>query len=157
MAKKKKVPSNTIVLNKKSKFDYFIESNYEAGIVLEGWEVKSLRSGKIQIKESYIRLIRGELFLMGCHISALETVSTHVVAEPLRVRKLLLHDYEILKLTILVERKGYTLVPVSLYWKNGKVKVNLGVAKGKKQHDKRAALKEKDFQRTEMRNIKSNM
>jgi SsrA-binding protein len=156
MAKKsqKKSP-NTIILNKKARHDYFIEDTYEGGLVLEGWEVKSIRAGKVQIKESYIKIKSGEVFLFGAHISALESASTHVVPDPMRTRKVLLHNYEILKLIALVERKGYTLVPLSLYWSKGRVKISIGVAKGKKMHDKRTTIKQRDWEREQGRILKN--
>ena len=157
MKKKKSSPSdNTIAVNKKAHHDYFIEETHEAGIALEGWEVKSLRAKSIQIKESYILLKSGEAWLLGAHISALPTASTHIKPDPTRTRKLLLHRNEIDRLVGAVERKGYTIVPLKLYWKKGRAKVELGVAKGKQQHDKRAAVKEKDWQRDKARLMKSS-
>lgn len=154
MAKKKKAPSNIIAKNKRATFDYFIEETYEAGLELRGWEVKSLRAGKAQITESYVIVLSGEVFLFGSHFSPLTSASTHVIAEPDRTRKLLLHKDEIDKLIGLVERKGYTLVPLNLHWKKSRVKVEIGVGKGKKQHDKRATEKNRDWQRDKARILK---
>lgn len=137
----------SIVQNKKAFHDYFIEQRYEAGIALEGWEVKAIRAGRAQIKEAYVIVSNSELFLMGCHISPLPTASTHVQPDPVRTRKLLLHAEEISRLIGSVERAGYTLVPVDLHYAKGKIKLEIGLAKGKKQHDKRATEKEKDSKR----------
>ena len=137
----------TIVDNKKAFFDYFIEDRYEAGIVLEGWEVKAIREGKVQIKEAYVVVRSGELFLFGAHISALTTTSSFSHPEALRTRKLLLHRAEVDKLIGKVERAGYTLLPLNLHFKGGRVKCEIGLAKGKKQHDKRATEKERDGKR----------
>ena len=153
--KKPKQASNTIVLNKKARFDYFIEEKFECGIELQGWEVKSLRAGKIQIIDSYVFIKQGEVFITNCVITPLPTVSTHITPEPNRVRKLLLHRREIAKLIGLVEQKGYTLVATALYWKKGMVKVEIGVAKGKKEHDKRAVSKERDWNREKQRILKN--
>jgi len=155
MAKAKKTPSNTIAQNKKARFDFFIEEDFEAGLALEGWEVKSMREGRVQLKESYVIVKNGELFLFGAHISPLISTSTHVKANPLRERKLLMKRYEINRLIGQVERAGYTLAPLDLYWsKNGKVKLKIGLAKGKKQHDKRASIKERDWKREQQRLMK---
>jgi SsrA-binding protein len=155
---KKKTPStdNTIVLNKKARHDYFIEDTYEAGIVLEGWEVKSLRAKSIQVKESYIILKAGEAWLQGAHISPLPTASTHIKPDPVRPRKLLLHRTEIDRMIGAVERKGYTIVPVKLDWIRGRAKVQVGVAKGKQQHDKRNTEKDRDWDRQKSRILKHN-
>ena len=150
-----KKPSSTIAQNKKARFDYFIEERTEAGIVLEGWEVKSLRAGKAQLSESYVILRDGELWLLGSHITPLSSASTHVNADPARTRKLLLHRDEIDRLAGLVERKGYTLVPLELYWSKGRAKLAVGLAKGKKQHDKRATEKDRDWQRDKSRAMKA--
>ena len=156
MKKKKSSPSdNTIAVNKKARHDYFIEETHEAGIALEGWEVKSLRAKSIQIKESYILLKSGEAWLLGAHISALPTASTHIKPDPTRTRKLLLHRNEIDRLVGAVERKGYTIVPLKLYWKKGRAKLALGLAKGKKQHDKRADSKDRDWKRQQARILKN--
>ncbi len=155
MNKKKSSPTdNTIALNKKARHDYFIEETHEAGIALEGWEVKSLRAKNIQLKESYILLKAGEAWLLGAHISPLNTASTHIKPDPTRTRKLLLHRNEIDRLVGAVERKGYTIVPLKLYWKRGRAKIELGVAKGKQQHDKRSTEKDRDWQRQKSRLMK---
>lgn len=134
----------TISDNKKAFHDYFIEDRYEAGIVLEGWEVKAIRDARVQIKEAYV-VVRGtEIFLFGAHISALPTASTHIHPDAVRTRKLLLHKAEMNKLINKVERSGYTLVPLNLHYKGGRIKCEIGVAKGKKQHDKRASEKDRD-------------
>ena len=137
----------SIVDNKKAFHDYFIEDRYEAGVVLQGWEVKARRAGKVQIKEAYVIINNGEIFLFGAHISALATASTHIHPEAVRTRKLLLHSEEIAKLIGKVERSGYTMVPLNLHYKGGRVKCEVGLAKGKKQHDKRATEKERDGKR----------
>ena len=155
MAKPKKTPSNTIAQNKKARFDYFIEEEFEAGLVLEGWEVKSLRAGRVQLKESYVIIQNGELFLQGAHISPLSSASTHVDANPVRSRKLLMKRYEISRLVGQVERAGYTIAPLTLYWSGGKAKLKIGLAKGKKQHDKRATIKERDWKREQQRILKN--
>ncbi len=157
MAKKQKKKSadNTIARNRRARFDYSIESNYEAGLVLEGWEVKSLRTGKVQIDDSYVMVKEGELEWVGGTITPLITTSTHIHAAPTRSRKLLLHRLEIDRLIGQIERKGYTLVPLALYWtKKGRVKMDIGLAKGKKEHDKRAAIKERDWNREKARMLK---
>ncbi|WP_348698495.1 SsrA-binding protein SmpB [Duganella fentianensis] len=137
----------TIADNKKAFFDYFIEDRYEAGIVLEGWEVKAIRDGRVQIKEAYVTIKGDELFLFGAHISALPTASTHIHPEAVRTRKLLLHRQEMDKLIGKVVRSGYTLVPLNLHYKGGRVKCEIGLAKGKKMHDKRASEKDRDNKR----------
>ena len=144
-----------IALNKRARFDYFIEENLEAGMALEGWEVKSLRAGKAQITEGYVLLKNGEAWLIGAHFSPLKTTSTHVVADPTRTRKLLLHRKEIDRLLGAVERKGYTIVPLRLYWKDGRVKLEVGLAKGKQAHDKRATEKNRDWQREKARLLRA--
>jgi SsrA-binding protein len=151
---KKKQPSSTIALNKKAKHDYFIEEKYEAGVVLLGWEVKSLRAGKVQVRDSYVLIKDSEAFIIGCLITPLPTASTHITPEPQRTRKLLLHRKELNRLIGAVERKGYTIVVTALYWKQGKVKAELGMAKGKQEHDKRQTLKEQDWQREKQRTLK---
>ena len=153
-SKKPKVSSNTIVLNKKARHDYFIEQTLEAGLSLEGWEVKSLRENKVQIKESYVILKNGEMFLFGAHISALQSASTHVTADATRTRKLLLNRLEINRLKEKIEQKGATVVPLKMYWKKGRVKLEIGVAKGKKSHDKRQDVKSRDWQRDKQRTLK---
>ena len=137
----------TIADNKKAFFDYFIEDRFEAGIVLEGWEVKAIRDARVQIKEAYVTIRGDELFLFGAHISALPTASTYISPEAVRTRKLLLHRAQIDKLIGKVERSGYTLVPLNLHYKEGRVKCEIGLAKGKKQHDKRATEKDRDGKR----------
>ncbi len=152
--KKKKQASNTIALNKKARFDYFIEQSYEAGIALQGWEAKSLRSGSVQIKESYVIIKNGEAWLFGAHISPLASTATHVNPDPVRSRKLLLHRRELDKLLGAVERQGYTLVPLAMYWNKGRAKLEIGLAKGKKQHDKRLSIKERDWKREQQQILK---
>ncbi len=144
-----------IAVNKKARFDYFIEDTVEAGLALEGWEVKSLRGGKGQITESYVLLRHNEAWLFGAHIAPLQTASTHITPDPTRTRKLLLNRIEIDRLTGLVERRGYALVALELYWKKGRVKLAIGLAKGKKQHDKRATEKDRDWERDRARVLKS--
>ena len=155
MAKPKKSNSNTIANNKKARFDFFIEEDFEAGIELQGWEVKSMRAGRAQLKESYVIIKNGELYLFGAHISPLISASTHVTADPTRSRKLLMKRYEINRLIGQVERAGYTLAPLALYWVRGRAKLKIGLAKGKKQHDKRASIKERDWKREQHRILKS--
>lgn len=146
MAKaKKKTDDNRIAQNRKARHDYFIEERLEAGLALMGWEVKSLRAGHIQLDESYIVIRKGEAWLFGTHINPLSSASTHVDADPSRTRKLLLHEREITRLNSHRDREGYTIVPLSLYWKKDKIKCELGLAKGKKQHDKRATVKEREW------------
>ena len=155
MSKKKQKPStNTIVLNNKARHDFFIEERFEAGISLEGWEVKSLRAGKVQIRDSYILLKDAEAFLFGALITPLPTASTHIKPDPQRTRKLLLHRREINKLIGAVERKGYTVVPTAMYWKQGRAKIEIGMAKGKQAFDKRRTEKERDWQREKQRIMK---
>ena len=143
-----------IAVNKKARHDFFIEDRFEAGLALEGWEVKSLRAGRAQLTESYVLLRNGEAWLFGAHISPLTSASTHVKTDPTRTRKLLLHRHEIDNLVGQVERKGYTLVPLTLYWKKGRAKLEIGLARGKKQHDKRAAEKDRDWAREKARILK---
>jgi SsrA-binding protein len=146
----------SIVDNKKAFFDYFIEDRYEAGLVLEGWEVKAIREGRVQIKEAYVLVRGGELYLFGAHVSALTTTSTFSHPEALRSRKLLLHKAEIDKLVGKVERSGFTLVPLNLHFKGGRVKCEIGLAKGKKQHDKRSTEKDRDAKREVAAAMKQN-
>jgi SsrA-binding protein len=146
-----KEPPRLIAENRKARYEYFIEERLEAGLVLEGWEVKAMRAGKAQIAESYVYLKEGQAFLFGAHITPLKTTSTHVVAEPARTRKLLLNKSELSRLLGSVERKGYTLVPLDLHWKSGRAKLEIGLAKGKKQHDKRANEKDRDWTRDKAR------
>ncbi|HEY4772961.1 MAG TPA: SsrA-binding protein SmpB [Steroidobacteraceae bacterium] len=140
-----------IAENRKARFDYFIEKRYEAGLALAGWEVKAMRAGRAQLAEAYVYLRDGEAFLIGAHLSPLRSTSTHVVADPVRTRKLLLNRSELQSLIGAVERRGYTLVPLELYWKAGRAKLAVGLAKGKKQHDKRAVEKDRDWQRDKAR------
>ncbi|MEK7815809.1 MAG: SsrA-binding protein SmpB [Pseudomonadota bacterium] len=133
-----------IAQNRKAWHDYFIEQKYEAGLALRGWEAKSLRANRAQIKEGYVVIENGEAWLVGAHISPLPTASTHVQADPVRKRKLLLHAAELNKLIGATERKGYTLVPLSLYWKHGRAKLEIGLARGKQAHDKRADIKKRE-------------
>jgi SsrA-binding protein len=144
----------TIAVNRRARHDYFIEDQYQAGIVLEGWEVKSLREGKAQVAEAYVVIRGAEAWLIGAHISPLKTASTHVHPDPTRTRKLLLHRHELNKLVGATERQGYTLVPLSLFWQRGRAKLDIGLAKGKKQHDKRAAIKQREWQREKERLLK---
>ncbi len=152
--KKTKTSSNIIVLNKKARHDYFIEQTLEAGLSLKGWEVKSLRDSKVQIKESYVILKNNELFLFGAHVSPLKSASTHVNADPTRTRKLLLNRLEINRIKDKINQKGATVVPLKLYWARGRVKLEIGVAKGKKSHDKRQDIKSRDWQRDKQRALK---
>ena len=153
---KKTVTDNTIARNKKAYLDYFIEDDLEAGMVLEGWEVKSLRAGRANLKEAYVHITNGEVFLVGAHFSALESASTHIKPNPTRPRKLLLHNREISKLIGAVDRDGYTLAPLSMYWVRGRAKIKIGLAKGKKQHDKRASIKEREWNRDKQRLLKTS-
>ncbi len=152
--KKPKTPDNVIAVNRRARHDYFIEETYEAGLVLQGWEVKSLRSGHAQLSESYVTIRNGEAWLLGSHIPPLASASTHVNPDPMRTRKLLLHAAELSKLIGLTERRGYTLVPLDLHWKRGNAKLSVGLAKGKQQHDKRQADKKQDWQREKNRIMK---
>ena len=145
----------SIAQNKKAFHDYFVEQQFEAGIELEGWEVKSIRAGRLQLKEAFVIVRNGEIYLIGCHISPLATVSTHFQPDPVRTRKLLLHKEEINKLIGSVERAGYTMLPLDMHFKRGKIKLAVGLAKGKKQHDKRQADKERDWQREKQRILKA--
>jgi SsrA-binding protein len=154
--KSAKTPSTNIAQNKKVRHDYFVEDRFEAGIVLEGWEVKSLRDGHIQLKESFVHIKNGEPWLAGAHISPLQTASTHVQPDPVRPRKLLLNRREITRLISAVDRQGYTIVPVRMYWNRGKAKLEIGTAKGKKQHDKRATEKDRDWQREKERVLRKS-
>lgn len=137
----------SIAQNKKAFHDYFIEEKYEAGIVLEGWEVKAIRDNRINLKEAYVIIQRGEIYLIGCHVTPLGAASTHVRPDSIRTRKLLLHSEQIAKLIGKVERAGYTLVPLDMHYTRGRIKVEIGLAKGKKQYDKREAEKERDWER----------
>lgn len=146
----------SIVDNKKAFHDYFIEERFEAGVVLEGWEVKAIRAGRVQLKEAYVIVRKGEVFLFGCHISPLSTASTHVHPDPVRTRKLLLKADEISRLIGKVERAGYTMVPLNLHYAKGRIKCEIGLAKGKKQHDKRDAEKQRDWERERNKILKQN-
>ncbi|HIP76388.1 MAG TPA: SsrA-binding protein SmpB [Psychromonas hadalis] len=156
-SKKSKISSNTIVVNKKARHDYFIEQSLEAGLSLEGWEVKSLRDNKVHIKESYVILKNNELFLFGAHITPMKNASTHINPDPTRTRKLLLNRLEINRIKDKVNQKGATIVPLKLYWLRGRVKLEIGVAKGKKDHDKRQDIKDKDWQRDKQRTMKESV
>src|SRR3974390_1135727 len=144
-------PPSLIAENRKARFDYFIEDRYEAGLALQGWEVKAMRAGRAQLKEAYVYLRGGEAFLIGAPPAPRPAASTHVAPDPARTRKLLLHRHELQHLIGAVERRGYTLVPLELRWKNGRAKIEIGLAKGKKQHDKRATEKARDWQREKAR------
>jgi len=146
----------SIIDNRKAFHDYFIEERYEAGLVLEGWEVKAIRAGRVQLKEAYVVLRNGAVWLIGCHISPLATASTHINPDPTRSRKLLLHAAEINKLIGKVERAGYTLIPLDMHYSKGRVKLEVGLGKGKKQFDKRATEKERDWQREKQRLMRSD-
>lgn len=153
--KKKAQPgSKTIALNKQARHDYYIEQTYEAGIALQGWEVKSLREGRVQLKDSYVLLEKGEAFLFGAQITALLSASTHITPDARRTRKLLLHAHELARLDSAVARKGYTVVPLAMYWKNNRVKLEIGLAKGKQLHDKRDTEKARDWGRERDRLMK---
>ena len=154
--KKKKPSGNTIALNKKARHDYLIEEEFEAGIALLGWEVKSLRDNRLQLAESYVLIKNGEAYLFGAHISPLKTASTHINPDPTRTRKLLLHRMELNRLIGAVERKGYTLVPLAMYWAHGLAKLKIGLGKGKKAYDKRASEKERDWNREKQRLLRSS-
>lgn len=144
----------SIVQNKKAFHDYFIEQRFEAGLVLEGWEVKAIRAGRVQLKEAYIVVHGEEIHLIGCHVSPLPAASTHVTPDPVRTRKLLLHAAEISKLVGSVERSGYTLVPIDMHFSRGRIKLEIGLARGKRQHDKREAEKARDWAREKQRLLK---
>lgn len=154
MNDKNSTGQKTIALNKRARFEYFIEERFEAGIALEGWEVKSLREGRIQFADSYVLLKNQEAFLFGAQIQPLPTASTHRVQDPTRTRKMLLHRRQLDELIGAVERKGYTLIPTAMYWSKGKVKIEIGLAKGKKQHDKRKTEKARDWEREKGRIMK---
>ena len=146
--------SSTIALNREAKHDYFIEERFEAGMVLQGWEVKSLRAGRLNLKDSYVVVKNGELWLLGAHLSPLLTASTHIHPDPTRTRKLLMHREQINRMIGSVERKGFTIVPLAMYWKQGRAKVEIALVKGKQEHDKRAALKDREWQRDKARIMK---
>jgi SsrA-binding protein len=146
----------SITDNKKAFHDYFIEERYEAGLALEGWEVKSIRAGRVNLAESYVVIKKAAVYLIGCHISPLPTASTHIHPDPTRSRKLLLHAAEISKLIGKVERAGFTLVPLNLHFSKGRIKLEIGLAKGKKQHDKRQSEKERDWKREQSQLMKQS-
>jgi SsrA-binding protein len=155
MAKSGKNSSaGSIAQNRRARHDYFIEDKFEAGLMLMGWEVKSIRDGKVQLAEAFVQIHQGEAYLAGCNITPLLSASTHVIAEPQRMRKLLLHAKELSRLFIASQQKGYTIVPLALYWKGNKVKCEIALGKGKKQHDKREATREKDWARDKQRLFK---
>ena len=145
----------SIVDNRKAFHDYFIEERFEAGLALEGWEVKAVRAGRAHLAEAYVVVKNGELLLLGSHIAPLTTASTHVRADPTRTRKLLMHREEINRLVGKVERAGYTLTPINLHYKNGRIKLEIGLAKGKKQHDKRATIREREWNREQQRLLRN--
>ncbi len=151
MSKKPTSGNTQIAGNKKAYHEYFIEEHFEAGLSLQGWEVKGLRASRAHLKESYVLLREGEAFLFGCHISPLTSASTHVQADPTRTRKLLLHKEEIGRLIGSVERKGYALIPLAMYWKHNRAKLDIGLARGKKEYDKRATEKDRDWERDKQR------
>lgn len=154
--KKKKTPENTIAQNRKARHDYLIEDTFEAGLSLLGWEVKAMRDKKANLTDAYIIMHNGEAFLQGCHVFPLITASTHVIAEPTRNRKLLLHDAELKKLISAQQKDGYTIIPLALYWLRNLVKLKIATAKGKKLHDKRASEKAKEWDRDKQRVMKNN-
>lgn len=152
-----KPDSATIVVNKKARFDYFIENEYEAGLVLLGWEIKSLRAGKVNLSDAHVIIKHGEAFLLGAQLQPLQTTSAHLYPDPLRTRKLLLNRRELNQLIGSVERQGYTLIPMSLYWKNNHVKMRVALAKGKKTHDKRETVKDREWTRSHSRIMKKGL
>ena len=154
--KKKGNPSTTIALNKRARHDYHLETKYEAGIALQGWEVKAIRDGRVQLAESYVNLHKGEAYLGSANITPLISASTHVVPEPQRNRKLLLHARELATIFTAIQAKGYTCVPTAMYWKGNHVKVEIALGKGKQQHDKRATKRDQDWQRDKQRLLKSH-
>jgi len=156
MAEGENKSKKTIAVNKRARFEFQIEERIEAGIALEGWEVKSLRAGSVQFADSYVLLKDNEAYLFGCHMEPLPTASSHVRPDPTRTRKLLLHRREIDHLVGLVERKGFTLIPTAMYFSRGRVKVEIGVARGKRQHDKRREVRDRDWERQKARIMKHN-
>ncbi len=156
MASKKKTSPGSIAQNKRARRDYFIEQTFEAGIALQGWELKSIRDGRVQLTDAFVNLHQGEAYLSSANITPLASASTHVVAEPQRNRKLLLHARELAQLFAATQQKGFTCIPLALYWKGNKVKCEIALAKGKQQHDKRASTREKDWQRDKQRLLKSS-
>ncbi|MEY2660376.1 MAG: SsrA-binding protein SmpB [Pseudomonadota bacterium] len=155
MATIKKTPPARIADNKKAAYNYFFEEKYEAGMVLQGWEVKAIREGKVQLTDGYVVIRDGELYLIGCQINPLKTASTHISPDSVRTRKLLMHKDEIKRLIGKVEQKGYTLVPLNLHWKTGKVKCEIALARGKAEHDKRDTIKDREGKREVERALKS--
>ena len=153
--KKKPDPSSRIADNKKAAYNYFFEEKFEAGLVLEGWEVKSLREGKVQLTDGYVVIRNGEMFVIGCQINPLHSASSHITPDSVRTKKLLLHKEQIRRLTGKIEQKGYTLVPLNLHWKGGKVKCEIALAKGKAEHDKRDTIKDREGKREVERAMKS--
>jgi len=153
--KDKDTHAGSIAVNRRARHDYFVDERYEAGLALLGWEVKALRAGRLQLAEGYVLMKGDEAWLLGSHITPLTSASTHVVADPTRTRKLLLKRREIDHLVGAVERKGYTLVPLAMYWKNGRAKLEIGLARGKKEHDKRAAEKDRDWQREKAQTLRA--
>ena len=151
----KDVHEGTIALNRRARYDYFIDERYEAGLALVGWEVKALRAGRLQLAEGYVLMKNEEAWLLGCHITPLNTAASYVVADPTRTRKLLMKRREIDHLVGAVERKGFTLIPLSMYWKAGRAKLEIGLARGKKQHDKRSTEKDRDWQREKTRALRA--
>lgn len=145
-----------IARNKRATFDYKVDEKFEAGLVLQGWEVKCLREGRVQLVDGYVQIVRSEAWLYGCNINPLHSTSTHYVAENTRRRKLLLNRRELSRLVGAVERKGYTIVAMCMYWKNGKVKLEIGIGKGKKEYDKRATIKDRDWQRDKARVVRTH-
>jgi SsrA-binding protein len=154
-ATNKGTSTGTIAQNKRARHDFFLETKFEAGLALQGWELKSIRDGRVQLTEAYVNLHRGEAYLAGCTMTPLLTASTHVVAEPQRVRKLLLHAKELAQIFAATQQKGYTCVPTALYWKGNYVKCEIALAKGKQQHDKRQTKKDQDWQRDKSRLMKA--
>ncbi len=157
MSTKKSAAPGNIAVNRKARHDYSFEAHYEAGIVLQGWEVKGIREGRVQLSESHVIFRKGEAFLLNCHISPTKNVSTHITPEDARTRKLLLNRRELSKLSGQVSKEGYTVVPLSMYWKKGHVKIEIALAKGKKMHDKRADAKDKDWARQKERLMKKHV
>ncbi|MEJ8809673.1 SsrA-binding protein SmpB [Variovorax ureilyticus] len=153
--KKKQDPTSRIADNKKAAYNYFFEERFEAGMVLEGWEVKSLREGKVQLTDGYVVIREGELFVIGCQINPLRSASTHITPDSVRTKKLLLHKEQIRRLIGKVEQKGYTLIPINLHWKAGKVKCEIALAKGKAEHDKRDTIKDREGKREVERAMKT--
>lgn len=156
MSAQSKADGGNIIFNKRARFEYFIEEEFEAGLCLEGWEVKSLRAGKVNITDAHVIMKQGEAWLLGSLIQPLPTAATHTFPDPTRTRKLLLSRRELSKLIGLIERQGYTLVPLSMYWKRNKIKLKIALAKGKKMHDKRETTKERDWQRDKARILKQS-